>query len=81
MDTATVLNRLHCLPKTALLTPAEAAAYLNVRQDLLRAWRCQGRGPSFAGRGHFIRYPKAGLDVFLAGYVDRRGETEAALAS
>jgi hypothetical protein len=70
-NTATVLNeadalvRLHALPTTALFTSEEAGLYLNARTDLLRAWRCQGRGPTFIGRGHFVRYRKADLDQFL----------------
>jgi hypothetical protein len=69
---AAVLDRLHDLPSTALLTPAEASVYANVRMDLLRAWRCQGRGPAFVGRGHFVRYPKGGLDAFLAGHAGQQ---------
>jgi hypothetical protein len=67
---ADVLVRLHNLPPTALFTPEEAGLYLNARTDLLRAWRCQGRGPAFMGRGHFTRYRKQDLDAFLAGRVD-----------
>lgn len=63
---ADILNRLHCLPPTALFTPEEASIYVNARKDLLRAWRCQGRGPAHVGRGHFVRYPKRNLDDFLA---------------
>lgn len=63
---ASTLNRLHSLPATALFTPEEAGLYLNARTDLLRAWRCQGRGPAFLGCGHFVRYPKRNLDDFLA---------------
>src|SRR4051812_4003203 len=72
VDLTEILRRLHNLPETALFTPEEAAIYLNARLDLLRSWRWQGRGPDFAGRSHFIRYPKGGLDRFLAGY--GRGE-------
>jgi hypothetical protein len=72
MKTAIDIEQLHGLPETALFTPTEATAYLNVRLDLLRAWRCQGRGPTFVGRGHFIRYPKSGLDRFLAGFSHRQ---------
>ncbi len=60
-----ILARLHSLPATALFTSAEAGLYLNARTDLLRAWRFQGRGPDFVGRGHFVRYPKGSLDAFL----------------
>jgi len=66
-DTAEILKRLHALPPEANFTPTEASIYLNVRQDLLRSWRWQGRGPLHVGSGHFIRYPKHGVDAFLAG--------------
>jgi hypothetical protein len=63
---ADTITRLHALPPTALFTSDEAGIYLNVRTDLLRAWRCQGRGPAFVGSGHFTRYRKQDLDGFLA---------------
>jgi hypothetical protein len=62
---AEILQRLHHLPPDALLTSDEAALYLNARTDLLRSWRWQRRGPTFIGRGHFIRYPKRNLEAFL----------------
>jgi hypothetical protein len=64
---ADVINRLHALPDSALFTPAETELYLNVRRDLLRAWRWRGGGPPFVGRAHLIRYRKGDLDAFLAG--------------
>jgi len=64
-DEAALLRRLHSLPPEARLTPRETAAYLPARLDLLRTWRCQGRGPAFTGRGHFVRYRKRDLDAFL----------------
>jgi hypothetical protein len=60
-----VLNRLHALPDSALFTPAETELYLNVRRDLLRAWRWRGCGPAYVGHGHLIRYRKAALDRFI----------------
>ncbi len=72
VDVAAVLRRLHSLPDEALLSPEEAAIYMNARLDLLRSWRWQGRGPDFVGRSHFVRYPKGEIDRFLAGY--GRGE-------
>ena len=74
VNAAETLRRLHILPPQALLTPNEAALYLNARLDLLRAWRCQGRGPVFQGRGHFVRYTRAALDAFLG----REGRSSAA---
>ena len=68
-NAAVRLNRLHSLPPTALLTPDETSLYTNARKDLLRAWRCQGRGPAFIGRGHFVRYRKADVDSFLDRHV------------
>ncbi len=65
LDKAALVTRLHSLPATAMLTPPEAAAYLNARAELLRAWRSQGRGPAYSGRLRFIRYRKGDLDAFL----------------
>ena len=53
------------MPETALFTPAEASVYMNVRQDLIRAWRWRGVGPRHVGRGHLVRYRKHELDRFL----------------
>lgn len=69
---ADILVRLHSLPPTALLTPFETGLYINARTDLLRAWRSKGCGPTFEGRGHFIRYRKSNLDKFLAGHSSRK---------
>jgi hypothetical protein len=46
---AETINRLHTMPPTALFNAAETGLYIAVRTDLLRAWRCQGRGPAFVG--------------------------------
>jgi hypothetical protein len=62
---AALINRLHALPGSALLTPAETSVYLNARRDLLRAWRWRGCGPRYVGKGHLIRYRKSDLDSFL----------------
>jgi hypothetical protein len=63
-----ILRRLNDLPPTALFTSEEAGIYLNARTDLLRAWRCQRRGPAFVGRGHFVRYRKGDLDDFTSSF-------------
>jgi hypothetical protein len=67
-DRAVTLGVIAELPATALLTPQEAALYLATTPDVLRTWRATGRGPRFKGRGHFIRYQKAVLDVFMSGH-------------
>jgi hypothetical protein len=64
-EEAALLRRLHSLPPEARFTPYESSVYLPARLDLLRTWRCQGRGPAFTGRGHFVRYQKRDLDAFL----------------
>jgi hypothetical protein len=68
---AETLRRLHARPPEARFTPEETALYLNIRRDLLRAWRWQERGLPFEGRGHFIRYVKRDLDHFMAGHAGR----------
>jgi hypothetical protein len=59
------LQELHARPPSARFTTAEAAAYLNCSENLLRSWRWQGRGPPFDGAGRLVRYTKASLDKFM----------------
>ncbi|GAB6141166.1 hypothetical protein JCM14076_18950 [Methylosoma difficile] len=47
---------LYTLPDEALLTPAEAAAFLNLKRQTLNWYRCQGGGPRFVKIGSTIRY-------------------------
>lgn len=65
------LGLLALLPTTALLTPKEAALYINTTPEVLRVWRSQGKGPRFKGRGHFVRYLKSDLDEFMSGFDQR----------
>lgn len=59
-----------------LLTPAEAAAYLNVQTQTLAVWRCTGRYDiPFVRVGHNIRYRRADLDAWL----ERRTVTPSAI--
>lgn len=52
-----------------LLTPGEAAAYLDVAERTLSVWRCTGRyAIPFLKVGRKVRYRKSALDAFL----DRR---------
>ena len=71
---AQVLKVLATLPGTALLSPQEAALYINTTPDVLRVWRSQGKGPRYKGRGHFVRYEKDHLDGFMSGF-DHRFDT------
>jgi hypothetical protein len=68
---AQIITVLGTLPSSALLTSAEAAAYLGTSRATLADWRCDRKGPRYHGRGAFIRYRLADLDDFLA---DRAGE-------
>jgi hypothetical protein len=65
------LQALGLLPATALLTPKEAALCINTTPEVLRVWRSQGKGPRFKGRGHFIRYLKSDLELFMGGFDQR----------
>ncbi|WP_198679475.1 helix-turn-helix domain-containing protein [Thermomonospora amylolytica] len=49
----------------ALLTPAEAAAYLRRSPKTLRNWRSRGIGPKYTGRGHGVRYRRDDLDAWI----------------
>lgn len=45
---------------------AEAASLLNVSQSCLRAWRSQGRGPSYCRLSRRIVYPVTDLEAYLS---------------
>ncbi len=52
--------------KDALLTTAEAAAYLSVTSSILTNWRCTKRVKiRYLRIGHAVRYRKSDLDEFL----------------
>ncbi len=65
------LEIIALLPQTALLTSREAALYINTSPEVLRVWRSLARGPRYRGRGHFVRYSKSDLDVFMSGFDHR----------
>jgi hypothetical protein len=49
-----------------VLTPAQAAALLNVRPATLKSWRAKGIGPAFVKRGaRLIGYMPEALTAFL----------------
>ena len=53
--------------RPAVLTPAEAAAYLNIKPATLKSWRAKGIGPAFVKRAaRLIGYTPAALDAYLA---------------
>jgi len=53
--------------RPAVLTPAEAALYLNIKPATLKSWRAKGVGPAFVKRAaRLIGYTPAALDAYLA---------------
>jgi hypothetical protein len=53
--------------RPAVLTPAQAAAYLNIKPATLKSWRAKGIGPAFVKRAaRLIGYTPAALDAYLA---------------
>lgn len=59
--------------RPAVLTPAEAAAYLNVKPATLKSWRAKGVGPAFVKRAaRLIGYTPAALDAYLAQTTPRK---------
>ncbi|ACH40489.1 MAG: hypothetical protein ACD_55C00119G0007 [uncultured bacterium] len=55
----------HVTPTPALLTTAEAAAYLKQKPSTLEQHRWQGVGCPFVKIGRSVRYRQADLDAFL----------------
>ncbi len=63
---SSILKSQHSDP---LMTPGEAAEYLDVAERTLSVWRCTGRyAIPFLKVGRKVRYRKSALDAFL----DRR---------
>jgi len=50
----------------ALLTPAQAAAYLHVSPRTLEKWRMQGGGPRYSKLVHRVVYTQLELDIWVA---------------
>lgn len=48
-----------------LLTPAEAARQLQVREKTLSEWRYARTGPAFIKVGRLVRYQQADLDRWI----------------
>ena len=55
------------------LTETDAADRLGLKVATLRAWRHQGKGPTFVRLGRAIRYLASDIDEFLS--ANRHGPT------
>ena len=62
------------IDKPAVLTPAEAAVYLNIKPATLKSWRAKGIGPAYVKRAaRLIGYTPAALDAYLSQIPPRKG--------
>ena len=61
-----IIGEIHELPPSALLTPRQAAAYLNTTTGVLANWRSLRRGPRYHGVNDFIRYRLRDLDEWIS---------------
>lgn len=48
-----------------LISSAETARLLSLKEQTLGAWRCQGRGPKFCKIGRAVFYRKADISAWL----------------
>lgn len=54
---------------TALLTPEEAARFLNIKARTLEKWRQKGTGPAYHRLGtRCVRYSLSDLQAWLQGH-------------
>lgn len=61
------------IDKPAVLTPAEAAVYLNIKPATLKSWRAKGIGPAYVKRAaRLIGYTPAALDAYLSQTTPRK---------
>jgi excisionase family DNA binding protein len=49
----------------ALVTPAEVAEYLQVKEGTLAEWRYRKTGPNYVKVGHCVRYRRADVEEWL----------------
>jgi hypothetical protein len=55
-------------PMPNVLTPKQAAAYLNLSLATLKSWRAKKTGPAFVKRGaRLVGYKPADLDAYMSG--------------
>jgi predicted site-specific integrase-resolvase len=52
-----------------MLTPDEAAKFLEVRPSTLARWRWAGKGPPYAKYGKVIRYRREDIEAFIQGHI------------
>lgn len=72
------LAELHACPDEALLTTAEAAAFLNVSPSTLNWYRCRSMGPSYVKVGpKTVRYMASVLRSYSASTDASGGRLEA----
>jgi hypothetical protein len=50
-----------------LLSPKEAAAWLQTKVETLATWRTQNRGPAFVKVGGAVRYRRKSVLAFITG--------------
>jgi len=53
------------MSENCLLTPKQAAAYLNLAVSSLAKWRVDGVGPRFIKMGSAVRYRRTDLDDWV----------------
>lgn len=54
-----------------VLTPSQAAKYLQMSVETLRRWRTDRRGPAYFRAGRHVRYRRSALDKWM-----ERGERQ-----
>ncbi|MDD5276231.1 MAG: helix-turn-helix domain-containing protein [Methylovulum sp.] len=67
------ITALYTLPDEALLTIAEASAFIRLTKQTLAFYRCKGGGPAFIKVGKTIRYRMADLRGNVKNEVARHG--------
>lgn len=61
-------SMLEATPMPNVLTPKQAAAYLNLSMATLKSWRAKKTGPIFVKHGaRLVGYKPADLDAYMSG--------------
>ena len=60
------MNNKHYQLRPGLLSPADAAAFLDLSEFTLARWRWSGTGPRHIKAGNRVRYPLAELESWMA---------------
>ncbi|WP_313008910.1 helix-turn-helix transcriptional regulator [Stutzerimonas nitrititolerans] len=73
------LTELYTLPDDALVTAAEAAAFLRLKVNTLAWYRCKGCGPSFVRiGGTSIRYRLGDIRAYAKGHGQSEDQSQMA---